>query len=268
MRPRPDSRRGRNELVRLWTSGQNSSRIQANEPRRRTPTVASPARSGLVRPSARGSNVSAQTATPPNPSEGRGARRRLVEPLRTVLAGGGGRVDSWNFFRLHGGMLPDGYGKLTRNAENEKRSPGLDRAFNADKIVSTLWATGQGDRDPQPDQGSSPRGRGNRIRVLRPFLPFGTIPTPVGKPYWTPRRASSTRDHPRAGGETLVGDDVVYEYQGPSPRGRGNLAGTRGGTAQGGTIPARAGKPPRCTGRHTRPRDHPRAGGETFTSQP
>ena len=52
----------------------------------------------------------------------------------------GGRVDSRDFFRVHGGMAPDGSGKLTRNAGNEKRSPGLDLAFNADKTVSALWA--------------------------------------------------------------------------------------------------------------------------------
>ena len=52
----------------------------------------------------------------------------------------GGRVDSRDFFRLHGGMAPDGSGKVTRNAGNEKRSPGLDLAFNADKTVSALWA--------------------------------------------------------------------------------------------------------------------------------
>ncbi len=57
----------------------------------------------------------------------------------------GGRVDSRDFFRLHGGMAPDGSGKLTQNAGNEKRSPGLDLAFNADKTVSALWAIADAD---------------------------------------------------------------------------------------------------------------------------
>ena len=52
----------------------------------------------------------------------------------------GGTVDSRDFFRLHDGMTPDGSGKLTQNAGNPKRSPGLDLAFNADKTVSALWA--------------------------------------------------------------------------------------------------------------------------------
>ena len=59
----------------------------------------------------------------------------------------GGRVDSRDFFRLHDGMAPDGSGKLTQNAGNAKRSPGLDLAFNADKTVSALWAiAGEGVR--------------------------------------------------------------------------------------------------------------------------
>ena len=52
----------------------------------------------------------------------------------------GGRVDSADFHRLYHGFTPDGSGKLTRNAGSEKRSPGLDMTFSADKSVSALWA--------------------------------------------------------------------------------------------------------------------------------
>ena len=52
----------------------------------------------------------------------------------------GGKVDSANFHRLYHGFAPDGSGKLTRNAGSEKRSPGLDMTFSADKSVSALWA--------------------------------------------------------------------------------------------------------------------------------
>ena len=52
----------------------------------------------------------------------------------------GCRVDSADFHRLYHGFAPDGSGKLTRNAGNEKRSPGLDMTFSADKSVSALWA--------------------------------------------------------------------------------------------------------------------------------
>ena len=52
----------------------------------------------------------------------------------------GGKVDSGHFHRLYHGFAPDGSGRLTRNAGSEKRSPGLDMTFSADKSVSALWA--------------------------------------------------------------------------------------------------------------------------------
>ena len=52
----------------------------------------------------------------------------------------GGKVDSGAFHRLYHGFAPDGSGKLTRNAGSERRSPGLDMTFSADKSVSALWA--------------------------------------------------------------------------------------------------------------------------------
>ena len=52
----------------------------------------------------------------------------------------GGKVDSGHFHRLYHGFAPDGSGRLTRNAGSERRSPGLDMTFSADKSVSALWA--------------------------------------------------------------------------------------------------------------------------------
>ena len=52
----------------------------------------------------------------------------------------GGRVDSGEFHRLYHGFAPDGSDKLTRNAGSERRSPGLDMTFSADKSISALWA--------------------------------------------------------------------------------------------------------------------------------
>ena len=52
----------------------------------------------------------------------------------------GGKVDSGDFHRLYHGFAPDGSGRLTRNAGSERRSPGLDMTFSADKSVSALWA--------------------------------------------------------------------------------------------------------------------------------
>ena len=52
----------------------------------------------------------------------------------------GGRVDGGEFHRLYHGFAPDNGQRLTRNAGSEKRSPGLDMTFSADKSVSALWA--------------------------------------------------------------------------------------------------------------------------------
>ena len=57
----------------------------------------------------------------------------------------GGKVDSGAFHKLYHGFAPDGSGKLTRNAGSEKRSPGLDMTFSADKSVSALWAVADHD---------------------------------------------------------------------------------------------------------------------------
>ena len=52
----------------------------------------------------------------------------------------GGKVDSGDFHRLYNGFAPDGSTRLTRNAGRDRRSPGVDMTFSADKSVSALWA--------------------------------------------------------------------------------------------------------------------------------
>ena len=49
-------------------------------------------------------------------------------------------IDSKDFHRLYNGFNPETGDKLTRNAGSDKRSPGLDITFSADKSVSALWA--------------------------------------------------------------------------------------------------------------------------------
>ena len=49
-------------------------------------------------------------------------------------------IDSKAFDRLYNGFDPDTGDKLTKNAGSDKRSPGLDITFSADKSVSALWA--------------------------------------------------------------------------------------------------------------------------------
>ncbi len=60
----------------------------------------------------------------------------------------GGAVDARDFRRLYHGFDPLSGEALVRNPGSEKRSPGLDITFSADKSVSALWAiAGEGLRD-------------------------------------------------------------------------------------------------------------------------
>ena len=52
----------------------------------------------------------------------------------------GGIVGSQDFRRLYHGFDPETMDKLTQNAGDDGRSPGLDMTFSADKSVSALWA--------------------------------------------------------------------------------------------------------------------------------
>ena len=49
-------------------------------------------------------------------------------------------IDNRSFHRLYNGFDPETGDKLTKNAGSDKRSPGLDITFSADKSVSALWA--------------------------------------------------------------------------------------------------------------------------------
>ncbi len=71
----------------------------------------------------------------------------------------GGKVDGGDFHRLYHGFAPDGSGKLTRNAGSEKRSPGLDMTFSADKSVSALWAIADPDLRARIEQAHNDAAR-------------------------------------------------------------------------------------------------------------
>ena len=71
----------------------------------------------------------------------------------------GGKVDSGHFHRLYHGLAPDGSGRLTRNAGSERRSPGLDMTFSADKSVSALWAIAGPDLRGQIEQAHNDAAR-------------------------------------------------------------------------------------------------------------
>jgi hypothetical protein len=105
------------------------------------------------------------------------------------------------------------------------------------------------------------QGRFRRDRESR-----GTIPARAGEPSAMATWSSREGDHPRAGGGTFCGSASTCAATGPSPRGRGNRCRCDCGKETTGTIPARAGEPPRHRGRSPEAWDHPRAGGGTYNS--
>ena len=112
--------------------------------------------------------------------------------------------------------------------------------------------------------GPSPRGRGNRGRVLPGTWQRGSIPAWAGKPQRGRRPAASPAVHPRVGGETIL---IIYGTEfstGPSPRGRGNPMPDVQASLYQRSIPAWAGKPRRNRPARDAKKVHPRVGGETL----
>ena len=110
--------------------------------------------------------------------------------------------------------------------------------------------------------GSSPRGRGTRRKILSRyvfdrFIPARAGNTPVGYLVGT-----DITVHPRAGGEHPMRSDTPGAASGSSPRGRGTPVADVVRSMRGRFIPARAGNT------HAMKRNtkyitvHPRAGGE------
>ena len=90
-----------------------------------------------------------------------------------------------------------------------------------------------------------------------------SIPAWAGKPPYVWDPGDNIMVHPRVGGETGGVRTRYLIDEGPSPRGRGNLAPTAPDMPQLGSIPAWAGKPAAPSTTLQRHTVHPRVGGET-----
>ena len=115
-------------------------------------------------------------------------------------------------------------------------------------------------------RGSPPRGRG-KVAFWDFALSFSRI-----TPAWAGKRraghpvCSSSRDHPRVGGEKQGVFQKVFLLPGSPPRGRGK-ADRRGHPAgHAGITPAWAGKSDFSLSPPSVPQDHPRVGGEKATT--
>ena len=123
--------------------------------------------------------------------------------------------------------------------------------------------TSAGPPIPCPDEGLSPRVRGNHHCWRLPIPLTGSIPACAGEPAPPPASLPRQRVYPRVCGGTLREMDDLAERQGLSPRVRGNPAGAAHQAATPRSIPACAGEPAACTASNSSRMVYPRVCGGT-----
>ncbi len=126
-------------------------------------------------------------------------------------------------------------------------------------------ACGENDRLPcirHIPSGSSPRMRGKLKRVKIGDVTAGLIPAHAGKTFFKARKKCSSRAHPRACGENVIGVQRFDSALGSSPRMRGKQSVCKDGDKATGLIPAHAGKTWKQFRCMRESRAHPRACGE------
>ena len=115
--------------------------------------------------------------------------------------------------------------------------------------------------------GSSPLTRGKPNKRVRALLDNGLIPAHAGKTTCMLLDLVTYRAHPRSRGENRGNRPPYFLPRGSSPLTRGKPPLVRPGCAQGGLIPAHAGKtrPTECRALDTQA--HPRSRGENSPTQ-
>ena len=107
-----------------------------------------------------------------------------------------------------------------------------------------------------------PRRRGKVLGVELHAPANGITPAWAGKRPWMPSGSSSSRDHPRVGGEKSRVMVLPSCRMGSPPRRRGKVKHVLHAVLDVGITPAWAGKSGRSCGQTSASRDHPRVGGE------
>ena len=111
-------------------------------------------------------------------------------------------------------------------------------------------------------QGSPPRGRGKALHPSSSARSSRITPAWAGKSRAKCKANSNQRDHPRVGGEKPPALGISATDTGSPPRGRGKVLRTHPPQNSVGITPAWAGKSRRYAKSRTKPKDHPRVGGE------
>ena len=112
-----------------------------------------------------------------------------------------------------------------------------------------------------------PRIGGEKWFIALLFEPCeGSPPAWAGKSLFCFAAAVPIQDHPRIGGEKIKSGGPLDTARGSPPRGRGKVDGPPAQVGRGRITPAQAGKSPGSASGWPRRRDHPRTGGEKFSS--
>ena len=119
-----------------------------------------------------------------------------------------------------------------------------------------------------PDEGLSPRLRGNRVHQGDNEGVWGSIPAPAGEPTISMTSAGYGWVYPRACGGTRVAAEKGIGRGGLSPRLRGNRFASLPSIAKVGSIPAPAGEPSSSGGAGASSGVYPRACGGTDNRLP
>ena len=145
---------------------------------------------------------------------------------------------------------------------------GMHRAICREVYPRVCGGTQDAVQDAASYEGLSPRVRGNLLLAQNRRLKLRSIPACAGEPPWTLPLTRRTKVYPRVCGGTVTGLVNGTEYEGLSPRVRGNRNLFNDLPGRGRSIPACAGEPPWTLPLTRRTKVYPRVCGGTPASKP
>ena len=186
----------------------------------------------------------ARSLYPPKPSDGLSPRVR-------------GNLAASLLFSARSRSIPARAGKPCGRTPRRTPAKVYPRACGETHLLRISAAT---------HSGLSPRVRGNRGAGVASGGLLRSIPARAGKPSPQPTSRCTARVYPRACGETISSHSSDCSWSGLSPRVRGNPMAAAVLQDQGGSIPARAGKPLLKVSSPVVQGVYPRACGETSSA--
>ena len=166
---------------------------------------------------------------------------------------GGEKEGQTRFLSMPSGSPPRGRGKV-RCGPAADEMPRITPAWAGKRQRPATCSISQGDHPRVGGEklsnstrnrsiiGSPPHRRGKAFSVLRRQFRFRITPAWAGKSRKSSGATSSSRDHPRVGGEKKLRIELSQPHAGSPPRGRGKVEPERLRKLSGGITPAWAGK--------------------------